>query len=109
MTYGWIKPAVDIHAPAEVNLPRRKKEHIPGLQPEKGQHHRKLTDEEVIAVIIEHLFGADVRRLAKRLGLNWTVVDHWCEGLNRRRCWIEADRRYREQLAQAAQHVERTP
>lgn len=109
MTYGWIKPQVDVHGGAAASPSGRKKVRLPAMQSEKGRHSCKLTDEEVIAVIIEHLYGACVRRIAKRLGINWTVVDHWCEGLNRRRCWIEADRRYREQLRVAAAGVTRTP
>lgn len=109
MTYGWIKPQVDVHGGAGVNPSRRKKDPIPGMHPEAGRQHCKLSDEEVIAIIIEHMRGTDYRRIAAHLEIRWTQVYAWCEGVNRRGCWIEADRRYREQLAQAAAGVKRTP
>lgn len=59
----------------------------------------KLDDEAVIAAILRVMEG-DVTpaEIAKELGVNDTVVRNWCDGVNRRKCSIEAERRYRKSL-----------
>lgn len=58
----------------------------------------KLEDEAVIVAILRVLTGEPASEVAGDLGVTRTVVTNWCEGVNRRKCSIEAERRYRESL-----------
>lgn len=59
----------------------------------------KLADDVVIETILRILRGeVTASEVAEELGVTRMVVTNWCEGVNRRKCSIEAERRYRESL-----------
>lgn len=97
MTYGHIKPLLEVHGAPAPRPKHKAPEPLPGAHFEKAPKSR-YSDEEVIAVVLANLRGESFVRLAARLHLDDGTVRAWCEGRVRWKCQQEAERRYRAEV-----------
>lgn len=70
---------------------------IPGLGNTAINKAYEFSDEQVIDVILCRLRGEPSLRIASRLGIRDCLVRSWFNGVTRRLCGIEAERRFRRE------------
>lgn len=91
-----ILPDVEAKLPHDP-LPKRKRVAIPAMHSENAPRS-KFTREQVVGAILRNLRGESYERIAGDMGAHEMAVYHWCMGITRRGCRVEAERRHRASL-----------
>lgn len=73
----------------------RKKAARPG-----GGYNVRVSDPEVTALIVRRMMGEPLKSLAEAASVSMDTLRQWMQGETRGNCLLEAERQYREFIAQ---------